>query len=1249
MNARHKQKGARPTDRRELSRGGRAARRVRPSSKSLSPSRSRLLGASLIVALCLLPAAFSLTPSHSDEQPTDLHRWGAVTLFHGLPSDQVRAVAQDSDGVMWFGTDAGLARYDGRRVQTVKDDGLGGRRVVSLVADSAGALWVGTDDGAFVRTPEGTFWHVGATSDRLVTAIVTPSPERAVLATGDGLLYDCHRQEGATPPASCTATAELSTVKGEPLFLTSVAATGDAILVGTHKRGLMSVGPDGEAKEVVSKPRAFFVETLARGADGALYFGAQTSTGDSGLFRADDAHLARPSKLAGGATGTVTALGIAPGGDLYAATDGRGVFRYGGDGRLVEHFTFAGTAGGLRSDRVNAVFVDREGVVWFGTPRGVCRYDPRGVRVEQLSAEAEGNFVRTLYRTSRGRLLAGTSRGLFVGDEASGAWREVEEVKGKTVYALAEDGAGLLLVGTSAGLYVGLQAEERAPRAGVRLAPEEKPAAEQKNDEKPAGERSGDARRADEERRAVEKKNGGQAAARRSAGVQRTSEEERASQSSASDSSASDSSVSSASESSASGSSASNSSASNSSASQSSSDESSSSSTDESDSTDESAPKKSAEPALSGSVRAIARFGDAVYVATFGRGLERFEGPGRRTLVWPRAGDDERGREVVSLYADSERGRLWVGTANAGVFYFDGRAVKAEPALAPLAASTVWGAAGADGWLWLATSRGLFAFREGRPLVEVAHDVDARAIAAVASGDDKSLPRAWCATAGAGVLRVALDEQFGPVTSRLDTEQGLPSDGAFAVLAFAAKEGEGASLLVGTTRGLARYEPGGLAPALRLTRVAASRAYQPEELRGGALRLDYPQNSIALDVDASDSRTFPEQFQYAFTLLDSRGRTVKQKLSHDSQFQADGLPAGRYRITARAYTLDLTPSAPLAFDFEVASAPFPRTTVALSVLLALALVALAWAYLEHRRILRSREALREANRQLAAARLQLASEAESERRRIARDLHDQTLADLRRLLLLTDEMQSGGLTQGAGVGMTATSGVAAAASGPTAGANDSLARTDGDASGAGVGTTGALAGASGGALQTVVFDPAALRAEIEAISQEVRRICEDLSPSVLENVGFAAALEFALASALAHLPAEHKFTYEFTCDESLEERLALAPGAQMQVYRIVQEAVSNVCRHARAAHVRLTTHLDEEGLFTLTLEDDGRGFDAANRKALKGRGLAGIRARASLVEAEVEWRRREGGGTVFVLRKKSAGKREATSDALHGD
>src|SRR6185369_6447815 len=45
----------------------------------------------------------------------NLHQWGALTLFHGLPSNHVRAIAQDEDGVLWFGTNGGLAKYDGRR------------------------------------------------------------------------------------------------------------------------------------------------------------------------------------------------------------------------------------------------------------------------------------------------------------------------------------------------------------------------------------------------------------------------------------------------------------------------------------------------------------------------------------------------------------------------------------------------------------------------------------------------------------------------------------------------------------------------------------------------------------------------------------------------------------------------------------------------------------------------------------------------------------------------------------------------------------------------------------------------------------------------------------------------------------------------------------------------------------------------------------------------------------------------------
>ena len=99
---------------------------------------------------------------------------------------------------------------------------------------------------------------------------------------------------------------------------------------------------------------------------------------------------------------------------------------------------------------------------------------------------------------------------------------------------------------------------------------------------------------------------------------------------------------------------------------------------------------------------------------------------------------------------------------------------------------------------------------------------------------------------------------------------------------------------------------------------------------------------------------------------------------------------------------------------------------------------------------------------------------------------------------------------------------------------------------------------------------------------------------------------------------------------------------QLQIYRIVQEAVSNVCRHAGATHVRLRVDVTDAGEFVLTLEDDGRGFDTEHRKARTGRGLSNIRARANLIDAEATWRRRpdeEGGGTAFTLRKANAARK----------
>jgi signal transduction histidine kinase len=384
-------------------------------------------------------------------------------------------------------------------------------------------------------------------------------------------------------------------------------------------------------------------------------------------------------------------------------------------------------------------------------------------------------------------------------------------------------------------------------------------------------------------------------------------------------------------------------------------------------------------------------------------------------------------------------------------------------------------------------------------------------------------------------------------------------------------------LLIGTSRGIARYYPGRITPTLYATRVISKRVHSPAELSTG-LSLEYPQNSLLFEVAAISSRTFPEQFQYAFTLVDNKNAVIKQKVSRESQFAMEGLSPGKYRVTARAFSKDLVASEPLSFELSIARAPFPWTSTALAILLALALLALLWAIMERRRIVRTSAALVEANNELADARLNLANEAERERRRIARDLHDQTLADLRHLLLLSDQVP----------------------------ANGDIGKK---------------------------LDPAVLRTEIESISQEVRRICEDLSPSVLQNVGFAAALEFALSHAVQDAPTDKRLEYEFVCNESLEEDAQMPANVQMQIYRMVQEAVSNILRHAGATRVKMTVAAARGGDFILQLLDNGSDFDPSAQKNLQGRGLANMRARASLIDAEISWEKSPEGGTVFTLRK----------------
>lgn len=909
----------------------------------------------------------------------NFHQWGSVTVFNGLPSDSVRAIAQTLDGVMWFGTDNGLSRFDGRRVQNYSPGGFETNRILTLKTAPTSELWVGTPAGAYVYF-DSRFQLVEGTKDVGVTAVLVG--REVFLGTDAGKVFRVS-SDGSVFSASAVFSDPLVSSDGTPLSITGLIEAEGKLLASTSGGGVFVVA-DGKASEFATSPRPLFVNSLEQDGDGRLWLGSDAATRFSGIYRTDPG--SRVSRITA-ATANVLALESNESG-LWAGTERFGLFH------LVESkekkvYTFENTSGGLRSNTVFTLFTDREGVLWIGTNRGVSRFDRLGASQETVSDTANGNFIRTLFKLGDNQTLAGTNRGLFLSDGK--VWKPLPGFDGKAVYSLAEHRNTELMIGTATGLY----------DYGGKLV-------------------------------------------------------------------------------------------------------------------------------YTGDIRSFANFRSRTYAVIHGRGVVQIPAPGSAGTPPPAIAPD---LSVTSICEGSDR--LWIGSSDKGLFSFDGQSVRSEIAPDLLKSGTIWKMfSAADGTLWIAGQHGVFRVRNG----SVEKIIDAEEVRDVFVDGGQ----VWAATTTRGLLQARYDERFGWLVSALGFEQGLPSEKAFSILP--SKDG----LLVATNRGLVTYRRGSVEPKLIPTRILSQRAHDLTEIRS-AIALDHPQNSLLIEVAGQSSRTFPEEFQYAFVLKNAKGAEVDRRISNESEYTATELTSGEYVVEAIAFNRDLLASEPLTIRFSVAKAPFPWTATALGILLVIALVGLLLAFVANRRIL-----IR--NRELAAARLDLANEAERERRRIARDLHDQTLADLRSLILLSDNSKIAGF-----------------------------------------------------------------RDEIESISGEVRRICEDLSPSVLENVGLVAALEFLLDRTIGdHL---------FTAKEDLEESLQFPMHIQLQIYRIAQEVLTNIKIHSDADKVEMELD-DRDDAFFMLVSDNGSAFRPED-KAGVGRGIANIKARASMIGATVDWAEN---GNRFMLR-----------------
>jgi ligand-binding sensor domain-containing protein/signal transduction histidine kinase len=401
-----------------------------------NPARPAWLAAPLLATLIALLLALAWPGAAQANGPRTL-RFERIGLEDGLPQESVNTVLQDRTGFMWFGTQGGLARFDGYRARVFRNDPADPRSLVdnyiqAAYEDEAGRLWFGTRGGlvrfdaaseTFVRYP------LAATGERAarnpaVTAIVGDRKGGLWIGTGDGLVH--------IDPASGRLRAwrhdarDAGSLHDDRVTALALDPRG-ALWVGAST-GLDRLGPEAgrfEHFEVDLAPARRALRPGAVGANSVLALsmgprdtlwigtGAGLEAWRIGEGAPERRHIGEEEGMS---TTRVASLYHDRGNNLWVGTDLQGLkWRDPVSGRFIGYANQPLDRHSLSDNQVSAIWVDRTGTLWVGTALGgVNRADLASGGFERFSALPEQGGqggvrkVRAIAADADGRLWLGT-------------------------------------------------------------------------------------------------------------------------------------------------------------------------------------------------------------------------------------------------------------------------------------------------------------------------------------------------------------------------------------------------------------------------------------------------------------------------------------------------------------------------------------------------------------------------------------------------------------------------------------------------------------------------------------------------------------------------------------------------------------------------------------------------------------------------------------------------------------------------
>jgi len=353
--------------------------------------------ATLLSFLLSNHSALALDPQKAITQYV-LNSW---TSEDGLPQNTVTSIAQTRDGYLWFGTEDGLARFDGLTF-TAFDPGnipeLKSSIILALYVDSHDNLWIGTW-GGMVRFKDGKFTSF-TTADGLANNIV-----RAFCEDKNGTLW------------IATDGGGLNAFKDEKF---TTYTTND----GLSRNKVMTVYEDRE---------------------GYLWIGTYEGTG---LTRFKDGEFTTFSKKDGLTDNTVWVIHEDRDGNLWIGTS-KGLNKY-RDGKFTSFYT----KDGLSSDSIKSVYEDTDGNLWIATfGGGLNKLKDGKFSSFTLREGLTNHIVRTIFEDKEGSLWIGTDGGGLnrLRDGKFTCFTVREGLSNDLVSTIYEDRAGNVWIGTFGG------------------------------------------------------------------------------------------------------------------------------------------------------------------------------------------------------------------------------------------------------------------------------------------------------------------------------------------------------------------------------------------------------------------------------------------------------------------------------------------------------------------------------------------------------------------------------------------------------------------------------------------------------------------------------------------------------------------------------------------------------------------------------------------------------------------------------